>query len=212
MPVSSTATMTSLEPWVRFQAVFAFVPNAPVRPQSVPLVNAVSVGDVGTKPDPSAGLVTTIEVAVFDTMVAEAVPNRTLVIPERFVPVMVTVVPPAVAPAFGETDVIVGAEDVNVKPLARARDPPGPVTLTSTAPMLATRGVLTTTCVDVRDKMVPLVPPNDTSETSAMPVPEIVTDVPPAVPPDDGVSDVMVGGFCMAPARFMPSPSQPSGA
>ena len=43
------------------------------------------------------------------TIVPAAVPNSTAVAPARFVPVIVTVVPPAVGPDVGLTAVTVGA-------------------------------------------------------------------------------------------------------
>ncbi len=46
------------------------------------------------------------------TVVAGVVPKSTAVAPVKSVPVMVTVVPPAVGPALGLTAVTVGARDV----------------------------------------------------------------------------------------------------
>ena len=56
-----------------------------------------------------AGVVAVIEVAELTVkLVAFVAPKVTAVAPVRFVPVMVTVVPPAVGPAPGETEVMVG--------------------------------------------------------------------------------------------------------
>ena len=52
----------------------------------------------GVRPDLPAGVVTVIDVAVFAVIVAAAVPKSTAVAPPRFVPVIVTEVPPAVEP------------------------------------------------------------------------------------------------------------------
>ena len=41
-------------------------------------------------------------------------PNVTLVVPERFVPLMITVVPPLAGPLEGEADVSVGADPLGV--------------------------------------------------------------------------------------------------
>jgi hypothetical protein len=72
----------------------------------VPL-NVVTV--TSTVPDP-AGEVAVIEVAEFTVNeVALVVPNLTAEAPSRPVPVMVTLVLPAVGPAFGLTTVTVGA-------------------------------------------------------------------------------------------------------
>ncbi|GGL35968.1 hypothetical protein GCM10011588_58510 [Nocardia jinanensis] len=54
-----------------------------------------------TVPAPE-GEVAVTEVGVLAVMVADLVPKRTAVAPPRFVPVMVTEVPPAVDPWFGE--------------------------------------------------------------------------------------------------------------
>lgn len=62
-----------------------------------------------TAPVP-AGEVAVIEVAELTVkLVALAAPNFTAVAPVRFVPVMVTVVPPAAGPDVGAIDVTVGA-------------------------------------------------------------------------------------------------------
>src|SRR5579863_2341353 len=64
---------------------------------------------MSTVPEP-AGAVAVIWVAEFTvSVVAAVVPNLTAVTPTKFVPVMVTGVPPAVGPALGLTLVTVGA-------------------------------------------------------------------------------------------------------
>jgi hypothetical protein len=56
-----------------------------------------------------AGVVTVIVVElVTDTLVPAVPPNVTEVAPVKFVPVMVTEVPPAAGPLFGDTEVTVG--------------------------------------------------------------------------------------------------------
>ena len=68
----------------------------------------------------------------------------------KFVPVIVTLVPPAVEPVFGVTAVTVGAGGavVYVNPLARvAVWKSGFMTTTSTAPALEAEGVVTVSCV-----------------------------------------------------------------
>ena len=62
-----------------------------------------------------AGTVVTIWVAVSDTMVAEVPLNATLVAPERFWPVMVTVVP--AAPDVGLKPPIFGVTVVVIRPI-----------------------------------------------------------------------------------------------
>ncbi len=68
-----------------------------------------------TRPAACAGATAVAEVA--DTGVndvAAVVPNDTAVRPVRFVPVIVTEVPPAVEPVVGDSDVTVGAGAANV--------------------------------------------------------------------------------------------------
>ena len=61
-----------------------------------------------------AGLVTVICDAVLLTIVAVMPPNVTDVAPERFDPLMTTVVPPAVSPVVGDTDVMTGDVSAHV--------------------------------------------------------------------------------------------------
>ena len=66
--------------------------------------------------------------AVFDEMVAAAVPKSTAVAEVRFVPVIVTLVPPAGSPDEGAIEVIVGT------PAAAAGDTPTKVNATPRVP------------------------------------------------------------------------------
>ncbi|KRB26618.1 hypothetical protein ASD94_14070 [Acidovorax sp. Root70] len=75
----------------------------------VALVPPVVVTRTSTVPVP-AGAVAVICVAEFTVKpVAGAAPKLTAVAPVKFVPVMVTDVPPPVGPAVGEIDVTAGA-------------------------------------------------------------------------------------------------------
>ena len=138
--------------------------------------------------------VTTVTVVAF-TFVSDVptVPSKvTDVVADKLVPVIVTVVPPAVGPADGETLEIVGAA-TKVKPPVAVADPPAVVNTTSTA-AAAFAGVTTVTVVAftfVND--VPAVPPNVMLVVSDKFVPVIVTVVLPAVGPLDGETVVMVG-------------------
>ena len=68
------------------------------------------VNTTSTAPAALAGVTTVTEVALtFVSEVPAVPPNVTLVVPTKFVPVIVTVVEPAVGPETGESDVIVGA-------------------------------------------------------------------------------------------------------
>ena len=63
-----------------------------------------------TAPAVLAGVTTVTDVALTLVRVVPAVPPKvTLVVADKFVPVIVTVVDPAVGPLTGDSDVIVGA-------------------------------------------------------------------------------------------------------
>ena len=62
-----------------------------------------------TVPAAPAGEVAVIEVALLTVNDTEAVPNFTAVVPVKLVPVIVTLVPPAVVPDVGLMAVTVGA-------------------------------------------------------------------------------------------------------
>jgi hypothetical protein len=73
-------------------------------------VPCVVVTDTVTEPATWAGDVTvTLDGDVTCSPVAVVEPNVTLVVPVRWVPVMVTFVPPVVGPEVGVTEVTVGA-------------------------------------------------------------------------------------------------------
>jgi hypothetical protein len=80
---------------------------------SAELVALVPPGVVtvtSTAPAEPAGEVAVIWVAELTVkVVALVLPSFTAVAPEKFVPVIVTVVPPAVGPLVGESEVTVGA-------------------------------------------------------------------------------------------------------
>ena len=80
---------------------------------SAALVALVPPGVVtvtSTAPAACAGEVAVIEVALTTEKLAAVPPNDTAVAPVKLLPVMVTLVPPAVGPAFGLTPVTVGVE------------------------------------------------------------------------------------------------------
>ena len=148
-----------------------------------------------TAPALPAGVVAVIDVALTTvTFVAEALPNVTVAPDTKFVPVIVTAVPPAVVPVFGDTLVTVGVT-AYVYPLARLPlITPGFVTVTVTAPavpagVVAVIDVALTTVTFVADAL-----PNVTVAPVANPVPVIVTAVPPAGGPVLGETLVTVGG------------------
>lgn len=140
-----------------------------------------------------AGVTTVTEVAL--TLVIEVpalLPNETADVSVKLVPVIVTVVPPAVGPAAGEMPVIVGTP-TKVNPFVLVAEPPTVVSTTFTAPA-ACAGVTTVTDVPltfVSD--VPAVPPKVTLVVPARFAPVIVTVVEPATGPFDCERVVIVG-------------------
>lgn len=126
------------------------------------------------------------------TEVAAVPPKATPVVPVRLVPVIVTVVEPAVGPLAGETDETVGTAKYVYPPVLVA-EPPGVDRTTSRAPAVpdgvtAVTEVALTTTSDVADA-----PPIVTPVVPVKLVPVIVTLVPPAIGPLDGDTDVIVG-------------------
>ena len=146
-----------------------------------------------TAPALLAGVVAVIVVPfTATTFVAAAAPNVTVAPAAKFVPVIVTDVPPATDPLFGLTLLTVGATTY-VYPFARLPFTPLTVTVTVTAPnapagVVAVIVVLFTTATFVAAAL-----PNFTVAPETKFVPAIVTDVPPAVDPVFGETLVTVG-------------------
>ena len=134
-----------------------------------------------------AGVVAWIGVALTTvTFVAGAVPNNTSAPARKFVPVIVTVVPPAVGPLLGIILVTVGVSILYRKFTLDKLD--WPLTWTIT-PALPARwpGVTATICEElVTGHGCCVVPPNVTVAPDAKLAPLIVTVVPPEVGPEDG--------------------------
>jgi len=151
-----------------------------------------------TAPAAWAGVVTVIVVSLFTVIapVAFAVlPKDTLVAPVKPVPVIITLVPPAIGPVEGVMLVKVGCGTIYVyAPVPPVAVPFGVVITTFTAPA-AWEGVVTETAVLlITVRPVAVEPPIITADAPAKPVPIIVTSVPPAIGPVDGVMLVMVAG------------------
>src|SRR5580693_8388021 len=126
------------------------------------------------------------------TLVA-GVPPKVTVAPEaKFVPMIVTAVPPAVVPVFGDTLVTVGVT-MYVNPLARLPVCPLTVTVTVTAPALPAGVVAVMVVLFTNVTLVAGVPPKVTIAPEAKLVPVIVTAVPPAVDPVFGDTLVTLG-------------------
>jgi hypothetical protein len=133
---------------------------------------------------------------LFTTLiVVAAIPSNVIdVAPVKDVPVIVTLVPPAVLPVNGEMLLITGG-GIYVKDENAPLGPPPVVTIIPAAPALSTAGViqvivvLFTTLREVADN-----PPNVTKVAPVKFLPVIVTFVPPAMPPDDGEILLITGG------------------
>ena len=134
--------------------------------------------------------VTAVTVVAFTTtmLVAATPPIVTLVVPVRFVPVIVIGVPPAMGPTFGLTEVIVGAA-MYVKSSTRLAVPPGVVSVRLLAPT-APGGVTAVTVVGLTTvTFVAATPLMVTAIVSLRKTPMIVIDVPPVAGPLVGDTD-----------------------
>ena len=166
----------------------------------VPLCASEFVTITLTAPAACAGVLAVMVVLLTTVTFVAAVPPRVTVAPFRKpVPVMVTAVPPVVSPELGEIDETLGAGFGTVKV-----NPPDKVplwasvfvTTTSATPAVWT-GVFAV--IEVEPTTVTFVaadPPMLTDAPVKNPVPDIETEVPPAVLPELGEIEVTVGaGF-----------------
>jgi hypothetical protein len=125
---------------------------------------------------------------------ALVVPNLTDDAAVKPVPVMVTLVPPAVGPELGLTAVTVGAPRYEKWSAADVAEiPPGVVTVTSTVPAGSAGEVAVIDVAELTVNEVALVAPNVTADAAVKPVPEMVTLVAPPVGPALGLTAVTVG-------------------
>jgi hypothetical protein len=161
----------------------------------VALVPPAVVIVMSTVPADSAGEVAVIWVALSTVKLdASTEPNFTAVAFVKPVPVIVTELPPAVGPEDGLTFVTVGAETkVNWSAVLVALVPPTVVTVMSTVPAGSAGEVAVIWVALSTVKLEASVEPNFTAVAFVKPVPVIVTELPPAVGPDDGLTFVTVG-------------------
>ena len=152
-----------------------------------------------TAPAACAGVVAAMCVASVTVKLEALVPPKVTAAPVvvKFVPVIVTDVPPEPGPEFGLTDVTVGARPLTNVNVCGLVDEPPPGLVTTTAwlfPVLA--GVIAV--MELSELIVTLaaaVPPKVTEVTPVNPVPLIATGVPPAVGPCVGLLDETLGGI-----------------
>ena len=163
------------------------------QPEQVPVCVSGFVTITFTALAACAVVVPVIVVALTVETVRAEPPNETVAPAWNALPEIVTPVPPAVGPVVGATPVTAGAGARYVKQLAH--EPlcvSGFVTVTVTAPA-ACALVVPVMVVALIVETVSPDPPNDTVAPPANPVPVIVTEVPPPIPPVFGVTDVTVG-------------------
>src|SRR5262249_31424029 len=139
---------------------------------------------------PAGGAVAVIDVDELTVKLAATPPNRTAPAPVKFVPVMVTLVPPMVLPLLVPSDDTTGAEAAVKLKRAGALSAPGTLTTTSTVPA-ALGGVVTSTLVEDSTTKATDCPPNVTEVVPSRPVPVMVTLSPPALEPEEALSEEM---------------------
>ena len=153
-------------------------------PAKLPLSPLLLATVTVTAPALPAGVVAVICVPLTTTtFVATVPPNVTVAPATKFVPVIVTAVPPAWGPLFGATLLTVG-DAMYVNALGRLPlCPPGLVTVTAVVPALLA-GVVAVICVPLSTTtFVAATLPNATFAPAAKLAPVIVTAVPPVVGP-----------------------------
>jgi hypothetical protein len=161
------------------------------------LVPAGVVTVTSAWPDP-AGAAAVIWVALLTVkLAAGTAPNETPVAPVKVVPVMTTDVPPPAGPLFGLTPVTAGGgvTKVNTSADPAGLVPPRLVTVTWTAPGAPAGDVAVIWVAEFTVKAVAAAAPNETPVAPLKFVPEMTTDVPPAVVPVAGLIPVTVGGL-----------------
>ncbi len=142
-----------------------------------------------------AGVAQVILVALTTLTLVQALPpTDTAVAPVKLVPAIVIDVPPAVLPEVGVTELTVGAGVKYVNSVLAAFVPPGVVTRTLAVPAVPA-GVEQVILVALTTLTpVQALPPTDTAVAPVKLAPAIVIDVPPAVLPEVGVTELTVGG------------------
>jgi hypothetical protein len=128
------------------------------------------------------------------TFVAGFAPNATVAPVTKFVPVIVTDVPPATGPAVGLTALTDGTGmNVNLSNADVGLVPPELVTVTSTIPLDSAGDLAEIDVGLVYTTDVPATEPKLTVEAAVNPVPVILTVVPPTVGPLVGLIKETVG-------------------
>jgi hypothetical protein len=162
----------------------------------VALVWAPTVTRTSTVPLPAGLVALQLVVVEQETLLAGLAPNATVVAPGDVlnpVPLIVTVVPPAVEPLLGTIALTVGAA-MYVKQPAQVPDCASVfVTVTLTEPAACAGVVAVIDAAFTTTTLVAALPPIVTVAPAPKPVPVIVTAVPPAAGPLVGAMPVTVG-------------------
>ena len=160
----------------------------------------------GTAPAACDGVTTLIDMLLVTLTLEPAMPPKVTPAPlTKFVPLIVTAVPPEVEPEFGETDVTVGAGAgaVYVKPPVNVPLCPSEfetTTLTLPEECAGVNAVIEVALTTFT--LVAAAPPIVTTAPEEKFVPVIETDVPPDVLPLPGEIDVTVGAPFAPPPDF----------
>ena len=162
------------------------------QPVHVPLCVSVLVTTTFTDPAACAVVVPVMVVFAIVNAVRAEPPSETVAPVPNPVPVTVTDVPPAIAPVFGVTDATVGAATYVKQPVHVPLCVSEFVTVTFTDPA-AWLVVVPVIVVALIVATVSDEPLRDTVAPLRNPVPATVTEVPPALGPPFGVTEVTVG-------------------
>jgi hypothetical protein len=127
------------------------------------------------------------------TLVQALPPTDTAVAPVKLAPAIVIDVPPAVLPEVGVTELTVGAGVTYVNSVLAAFVCPPTVTSTLAVPAFPGGVVQVSEVEETTTTDVHALAPTFTVAEFAKLVPVMVIDVPPAVLPEVGVTDVMAG-------------------
>src|SRR5437867_1292410 len=174
------------------------------QPVQMPLCVSGLVTATLTAPAACAVVVPVMLAALIVETVSAEPPNETVAPLWKSLPAIVTDVPPAVTPLLGVTELTIGAGATYVKqPVQVPLCVSGLVTTTFTAPA-ACAVVVPVMLVALTVETASAEPPNETVAPLWKSLPAIVTDVPPAVTPLLGVTELTIG----AGARYVKQPVQ----
>jgi hypothetical protein len=146
-----------------------------------------------TAPAACAVVVPVMLVAVTLETVTGEPPSEAVAPPWKLVPVMVTGVPPAAGPLIGAIELTVGAGARYVKQAVHVPLCVSVLVTTTFTDPAACAVVVPVMLVPAIVTTVRAEPPKDTVAPAAKPVPVTVTEVPPALAPLFGVTELTVG-------------------